>query len=440
MTLVFAGTQRWQEEYRHKLVTVDEAVALVQSGQTVGTAMAASTPVGLLTALAQRRDAVERVRVTTALTMGPAYQYLLDPSMKGHFILDSLFYGPYERQGTKIGTASFVPSNGRDWGGLTLAHNPIDIFFGTASPMDRNGYFTVSLSNAFEKDWMAAAKVVVLEVNPNLPATQGDTHVHISEVTHLVENPLPLMEIPAAEPDETEQIIGGHISELIEDGSTLQLGIGGIPNAIAANLMQKRDLGIHTEMFPDAMVDLWEAGAITGRRKTLLKGKMVGSFALGTKKLYDFIHQNPAVEIHRGGMTNDPFVIAQNYKMVSVNTALQIDMTGQVVSESIGPMQFSGTGGQFETAMGAQRSPGGKSIIALRSTAKGGTVSTITASLPMGARVTLTRAEVNYVVTEYGVANLKGRSIADRVRMLAEIAHPDFRAELRAEAARLGLC
>ncbi|SMB99232.1 Acyl-CoA hydrolase [Thermanaeromonas toyohensis ToBE] len=428
-----------QDEYRRKLISIDEAVKMVKSGQTIGAAMTASTPVGLLSALGKRRDELENVRIITALTLGAGFDYFLDPSMKGHFLLESLFYGGYERKGHALGTVSFIPSNGRDWGGLILANNPLDIFWGTASPMDRYGYFSLSLSLSYEKDWLEAAKLVVLEINPNLPRTYGDTHVHISQVDYIVENERPLIEIPPAEPDAIDEAIGAYVAELIEDGSTIQLGIGGIPNAIARNLMNKKDLGVHTEMFTDGMVDLWEAGVITGRKKTLWPGKMVGAFALGTRKLYDFVRENLAVEFQRGRITNDPCVIAQNYKMVSINTALQIDLTGQVVSESIGPVQYSGTGGQFETAMGAQKSPGGKSIIALRSTAKNGTISTIVPSLPAGARVTLTRAEVDYVVTEYGIAHLKGRSIRDRVKLLISIAHPDFREELRKEAQMLEL-
>jgi len=295
------------------------------------------------------------------------------------------------------------------------------------------------LSVGYEKDLISVAKTVILEINPNLPRTYGDTHVHISEVDYIVEHEAPLVEVQPIEPSEEEKAIGQYVAELIEDGSTIQLGIGGIPNAIAKFLMNKKDLGVHTEMFTDGMVDLAEAGVVTGRKKTIWRGKMVGNFALGTKKLYNFVNENLAVEFQPGRVTNDPRVIAKNYKMVSVNTALQIDLTGQVVSESIGHIQYSGTGGQNDTAIGAQMSPGGKSIIALRSTAKNGTISTIVPVLPPGAKVTLLRADVDYVVTEYGVAHLKARSIRERVRQLISIAHPDFREELRREAERLKL-
>ena len=277
---------------------------------------------------------------------------------------------------------------------------------------------------------------MVLEINENC-LTLGDTQVHISEIDHVVENTIPLVQLPPVEPGEEELVIGQYIAEMIEDGATLQLGIGGIPNAIAQSLMDKRDLGVHTEMFTDGMVDLFNAGVITGRRKTIWKGKMVGTFALGTQKLYDFIDTNLAVEFQQGYVVNDPCVVGQNHKMVSINTALQVDLTGQVCSEAIGNRHYSGTGGQADTHRGAQRSPGGKGIIALRSTAKAGKISTIVAQLPAGAKVTLGRNDIDYIVTEYGVAHLKGRSVRDRVQAMINIAHPDFRAELREEANRL---
>ncbi|WP_027718891.1 acetyl-CoA hydrolase/transferase family protein [Desulfovirgula thermocuniculi] len=427
-----------KEEYRRKLISIQEAVGMVTSYCSIGVAMAAAAPPGLLGALASRRDEVENVRVFGALLL-KEYDFFLDPSMKGHFLLESWFYGAGERKAHDLGTVSLIPSHGRDWGPRKALFDPPDFFWGTACPMDRHGYFSLSLSVGYEKDLISVAKTVILEINPNLPRTYGDTHVHISEVDYIVEHEAPLVEVQPIEPSEEEKAIGQYVAELIEDGSTIQLGIGGIPNAIAKFLMNKKDLGVHTEMFTDGMVDLAEAGVVTGRKKTIWRGKMVGNFALGTKKLYNFVNENLAVEFQPGRVTNDPRVIAKNYKMVSVNTALQIDLTGQVVSESIGHIQYSGTGGQNDTAIGAQMSPGGKSIIALRSTAKNGTISTIVPVLPPGAKVTLLRADVDYVVTEYGVAHLKARSIRERVRQLISIAHPDFREELRREAERLKL-
>ena len=298
---------------------------------------------------------------------------------------------------------------------------------------------SLSLGLVIEKQLIEAADLVILEINENLPWTLGDTQIHISEVDYVVENNVPLVELPPAPPTEAEQAIGGYIADLIEDGSTLQLGIGGIPNAITAFLMNRHDLGVHTEMFTDGMVDLYNAGIITNRYKTLWKGKMVGAFALGTKKLYDFMNNNLGVEFQQGRVTNDPVVIGHNYKMVSVNTALQVDIFGQVCSQSIGSQHFSGTGGQLDTHRGAQLSPGGRGIIALRSTAKDGTISTIVPILSEGAEVTVPSQDVDVIVTDYGVAELKGRCVRDRMEALIKIAHPDFRDWLRAEAQRLGI-
>jgi len=263
--------------------------------------------------------------------------------------------------------------------------------------------------------------------------------VHISQVDYVVENTCPLVELPPAPSTPEEEAIGGYIADLIEDGATIQLGIGGIPNAITRYLMNRRDLGVHTEMFTDGMVDLFEAGVITGNRKTLWKGKMVGAFALGTQKLYNFIHNNVGVEFQQGKVTNDPYIIGQNYKMVSVNTALQVDIIGQVCSQSLGVRHFSGTGGQLDTHRGAQRSPGGRGIIALRSTARNGTVSTIVPILEPGAEVTVPSQDVDTIVTEFGVAELRGRCVRDRAEALIRIAHPNFRDYLREEVERLGI-
>ncbi|MFN2302986.1 MAG: acetyl-CoA hydrolase/transferase family protein, partial [Anaerolineales bacterium] len=278
-----------------------------------------------------------------------------------------------------------------------------------------------------------------LEINENLPWTFGDTLVHISEIDYVVENHVPVVELPSAPPSEIEQKIGGYIAELIDDGSTIQLGIGGIPNAITAFILERKDLGIHTEMVIDGMVDLVEAGVVTNRKKTLHPGKIIGAFALGTNKLYRFLHRNKDVEIYRGHYTNDPYVIAKNFKMISVNTAIQVDILGQVCSQSIGTRQFSGTGGQLDTHRGAQMSEGGRGIIALRSTAKNGSISTIVPTLAPGAGVTVPSQDVDTIITEYGIAELRGRCVKDRMEALIRIAHPNFRDWIRDEAHRLGI-
>jgi len=361
------------------------------------------------------------------------------PEMKGHIFNESWFYGSTDRKFHSEGNISYIPNNLHEAGEKKLDNDNIDIFWGTATPMDDRGYFSLSLGLTYEKMMIQDVDLVVLEINENLPWTLGDTQVHISEIDQVVENKAPLIELPNIEPGEVEMEIGRHIAPLIEDGSTLQLGIGGIPNAITECLKDKEDLGIHTEMFTDGMVDLFYSGAITGKRKTLWPGKMVTTFALGTQKLYDFLDHNLAVEFQQGNITNDPAIIGQNYKMVSINTALQVDLTGQVCSEAIGNKQYSGTGGQADTHRGAQRSEGGKGIIALRSTAKSGEISTIMSELPPGSKITLGRNDVDYIVTEHGIAHLKGKCIRDRVKAMINIAHPDFREQLRKEAQELQL-
>lgn len=426
-----------REMYKEKLITIDEAVDMVKSNQKICVAMAGSEPQGLLKGLSRRKDDLNNVNIVSSLMMGD-YE-ILKPEMKGHFLNETWFYGPGDRVNHPHGNVTYIPNNLHEAGKKKLENDHINIFWGTATPMDKRGFFSLSLGLTYEKMMIEKADLVVLEINENLPWTLGDTQVHISEINYLVENNAPLIELPLVEPGKVEQTIGKYIAEMVEDGSTLQLGIGGIPNAITQSLMNKKDLGIHTEMFTDGMVDLFEAGVITGRKKTLWKGKMVGTFALGSKKLYDFVENNLAVEFQQGVITNDPCIIGKNYKMVSINTALQVDLTGQVCSEAIGNKHYSGTGGQVDTHRGAQRSPGGKGIIALKSSAKGGSISTIVAQLPAGSKVTLGRNDIDYIVTEYGIAHLKGKSIKDRVNAMINIAHPDFRNDLRKEAERLQL-
>jgi acyl-CoA hydrolase len=428
-----------QTSWAHKVISIPEAVGLIGDYQTLCVAMAAAEPVGLLTELGRQVRRMRGVTLWNCLPMRE-YPFLTEEGLEEHLLVENWFYGATDRRMHCGGRVSYIPNNlSQAAAGRLATCGAPDIYWGTATPPDSRGYMSLSLGLVIEKAMVESAGMVVLEINENLPFTLGDTQVHVSEVDFLVENHGPLFEITPATPDATEEAIGRNIATLIEDGSTLQLGIGGIPNAITACLIDKKDLGIHTEMFNDGMVDLYEAGAVTGRRKTLWKGKMVGAFALGTRKLYDFIDRNLGVEFQQGKITNDPYVMAKNYRMVSVNTALSVDLTGQVCSESIGSRQYSGTGGQLETHRGAQMAEGGKGIIALRSTAKGGAISTITPQLAQGSAVTVPRQDLDYVVTEYGVARVKGLSVKERVRALIRIAHPDFREMLAEEAERLGI-
>lgn len=425
-----------KEIYKQKLVSIDDVLNMVNSRDEIIVGLAAAEPQGLLENLHKIKDRVEDVTVVTCLNMKD-YKFFMLPEMKGHFLMETWFYSAGARKAHQYGTVSFIPNHLHLAASKRLSYRKPKFFWGTATPMDKHGYMSLSLSLTYEKDIIEKADIVVLEINENLPRTYGDTQIHITEVDYIVENNAPVPELILTEPNEKDKIIGQYIAELIEDGSTIQLGIGGIPNAVAKELMGKKDLGIHTEMLTESMVDLFEAGVITGRKKTIWKGKIIATFALGSKRLYNFIDNNMGVEIHRGRIVNDPYVIGQNYKMVSINTSLQVDLTGQCCSESLGFRHYSGTGGQADTAIGAQISEGGKSIIALYSTVKNDTISTIVPTLTTGAAVSLSRNDVDYIVTEYGVAPMRGRSIKERVRNLINIAHPNFREQLKYDAEKL---
>lgn len=427
-------------KFEEKFISHAEAVGKVQSGQTIGVGIAGSEPVGLLTAMAERAEAVKDVHFWTCLPMRP-YDIFTKSSMAGHIFNENWFYSYTDRQVHPEGRVSYIPNNlnRASTDKLYSTDGHLDIFWGTATPPNEEGVMSLSLGLIVQKDLLEAADLKILEVNENMPWTYGDTLVHISEVDYLVENHVPLVELPGTPASDVEQKIGGYIADLINDGATIQLGIGGIPNAITAFIMDRKDLGIHTEMIVDGMVDLIEAGVVTNRKKTLHPGKTIGAFALGSKKLYDFLDHNEDVEMYRGRYTNDPYVIAKNNQMISVNTALQVDILGQVCSQSIGTRQFSGTGGQLDTHRGAQMSPGGRGIIALRSTAKNGSISTIVPTLAPGAGVTVPSQDVDTIITEYGVAELRGKCVKDRMEALTEIAHPNFREWIREEAHRLGI-
>ncbi|MEE4194946.1 MAG: acetyl-CoA hydrolase/transferase C-terminal domain-containing protein [Anaerolineae bacterium] len=429
-----------QKLYQQKKISLGEAVKLVKSHQTVGVGIAGSEPAGLLTTMASRQDLPEDIHFWTCLPMR-VYDIFIKPEMGGHIFNENWFYSGTDRKVHPEGRVSYTPNNlhRAATDKLRATNGHLDVFWGTATPPNADGYMSLSIGLIVQKDLLEAADLKILEINENLPWTYGDTLVHISEVDYVVENHIPLVELPEVPPTEIEQKIGGYIAELIEDGATLQLGIGGIPNAIAAFLSDRKDLGIHTEMIVDGMVDLFNAGIVNNSRKTLHPGKMIGAFALGTKKLYEFLDHNEAVEMYRGRYTNDPYVIAKNNKMISVNTALQVDIIGQVCSQSIGTRQFSGTGGQLDTHRGAQMSEGGRGIIALRSTAKNGSLSTIVPTLAPGAGVTVPSQDVDTIITEYGVAELRGRSVKDRMEALVRISHPNFREWIMEEAHRLGI-
>ena len=426
----------FEELYKRKRMNAEEAVRKIHSNDEIVVAVAASEPPGLLSKLHTRKDQVENVSVVMVLPLGE-YDFYMKPEMKGHFLLNAWYYGGGCRKVHGQGTVSYNPTHLHNCMAKRISTTNPRIFFGTAAPMDKNGYLNLSLGIMVEKDAIENADLVMIEVNENLPRTHGDTLIHIRDIDVVVENHRPLPALPAVVPSEKDKLIGQYIAELVEDGSTIQLGIGGIPNAAALFLAQKKDLGVHTEMLSDAIVDLVEAGAITGREKTAWKDKIVATFAFGSQKLYDFIRDNPLIEMQRGSVVNDPYVVGRNHRMVSINTTLQVDLFGQCCSEAIGFRQYSGSGGAADTAAGAQKSAGGKSIMALYSTVKEDSLSSIVPVLSPGAAVTLSRNDVDFVVTEYGIASLRGTNIGQRVKRLAAIAHPKFRDTLLAEAKKM---
>ncbi|MBI2385227.1 MAG: acetyl-CoA hydrolase/transferase family protein [Elusimicrobia bacterium] len=428
------------DPYLGKLVSIEEAVSRIKSGDDVIVAQCASEPQGCMARFHTLTDR-EDVRVFAVLTLKP-YPFFMDPAMKGRFELCSWFHSHGARQAMKAGTGTvtYVPNMlHRAALDRIYAHKP-DVFFGTCTPPDRHGFVSLSLGVTYEKDVIDAAGTVVLEVNPNLPRTFGDTMMHVRDVDLFVEHAQDVPTLPVLPSGPVDQAIGAHFAELVPDGATLQLGIGGIPNAAAMALKGKKDLGVHTEMLVDSVMELYELGVITNRRKTLLKDKFVATFAMGSRKLYDWLDDNPTVELRRGSWVNDPAIIRRNSKMVSLNTALMVDFTGQVASESIGTAQYSGTGGQTDTAVGAKEAfdGEGKSVIATASTARNGTLSCIVPTLPEGAAVTLHRANCDHVVTEFGIAYMRGRTVRERTRNLIAVAHPDFRGDLTAQARKLG--
>ena len=432
-------------EKQAKIIRIEEALALIKSDDIIISAMAAAEPREIVKHLHTIADQVKNVTITTCLPFEPA-AYFNDPIYKDSFQMAGWFYTAAMRKAQSYGTMSFIPNHLHLAGVKRLEHQKVNIFIGTASPTDEHGYVSLSLSNVYEKRAIEAADTVILEINKNFPRTFGDLELHLSDIDYLVETDYEVPELLNAEPNEKDWKIGALIAEKINDGDCLQLGIGGIPNAVAYSLMDKKDLGIHTEMFTTGLMELVKAGVVTGKRKQIYKGKHVAAFAMGTKALYEFIDNNPSVLILDGHWTNDPYTIAQNDNQVSINTTIEIDLTGQCASETIGHVQYSGTGGQADTAIGAQKSKNGRSFIALYSTAmvknketeKREEISKIVPFLKPGATVSLSRNDVDYVVTEYGIASLRGTNVKERVERLIAIAHPKFREELLEKAREIG--
>ena len=433
-------------DYTDKLITAQQAVDMVKSGDYIVTGLGCSTADAFFSRLHTAADRLSDVVISTCLPMRD-YPCFNDPAYKMSFLHDSWFYSPSTRKAHKTGSTSFVPNCLHYAAKKRLDRRKPNIFVGAASMPDRHGYISLSCSNTYETHMIEAADVTILEINPNYPRTFGDVNVHVSEIDWLIQADYEVPALPDVPPSDKDRAIGDLVAQYIHDGDCLQLGIGGMPNAIAEALADKKDLGIHTEMLTTGMMKLYKAGAVTGRKKQIQRGKMVCTFIMGSKELYEFANDNPAVEVLAGSYVNDPYVIGQNDNMVSINSTMEVDLTGQCASESIGSTQFSGTGGQVDTAVGAQNSRNGRSFICLYSTAmvknpetgEREEISKIVAQLKPGAAVTLSRNDVDYVVTEYGVAWLRGTNIRERVELLIGIAHPNFRDGLRRQALDAGI-
>ena len=429
-----------------KYVSISEALALVKDNDYIVTGLGSAEGREFMTNLHTIADRVKGVMVSNCLPMG-AYEFITNPEYKHSFTTEGWFYTPVLRKAHKNGNISFIPNHLHLASRKRLFYREPDIYVGIASMPDKHGYVSLSISNTYEMAMIKKAKIVILECNPNAPRTFGDVQLHVDDVHYIVNVDYPIPEIADAVPNEKDLVIGKLIADMVQDGDCIQLGIGGIPNAVAASLYGKKNLGVHTEMLTTGMVQLAKAGVINGKCKQINQGKMVAAFAMGTKELYDFIDDNPAVEILDGAWVNDPYTIMQNDNQVSINTTLEVDITGQCCSESIGSTQFSGTGGQSDTAVGAQKSKNGRSIIALYSTAMvkdpatGERVETskIVCQLKAGAAVSLSRNDVDYLVTEYGCVSLRGTSIAERAERIISVAHPAFREQIRKEALAIGI-
>lgn len=419
----------WEKIYKQKVVSAEEAVSHIKSGDRVVVGHAAGTAELLLKTMVDHKERYQNVEIAHQVAMGHS-RYCL-PDCQGHFIHNSLFAGAGSRKAINEGRALFTAVHNGDLPRLfTEKILPVDATLCMLSVPDRQGYCSFGVSVDYTKPAAESAKLVIAEVTPNMPRVLGDSFIHVSDIDYIVEcDTAPLiLKPPAITP--TDEAIGGYCAELIRDGDCLQLGIGAVPDAVLGFLKNKKHLGIHTEMFSDGVVELVEEGIVDCSMKNIHRRKMVASFFMGTEKLYRFIDDNAFVEAYPFNYVNCPEVIARNDNMVSINSALQADFTGQVASDTIGYRQYSGTGGQLDFVRGATHSKGGRSILAFHSTAQGGKTSRIVPRLDEGAVVTTTRADVDIIITEYGIANLRGKSFPERAKALISIAHPDFRDEL----------
>ncbi len=428
--------QKPHDLYQARRGSALDALAHVRDGDTIIVPTGVGEPPTLLAALSEQRRQFNDIRVTQLLAVRK-YAYF-DPETAHHVRHASLFFSGASREAGQQGWADFIPNHFSEIPSLIERGDmPCDVVFSIASPMDEHGYFSLSLGVDYTMAAIKKARAVILEVNPNVPFANGPCHIHISQVTALVESRDAIIEVGLPKIGPVQEAIGKYVSDMIPDGSTLQIGYGGIPDAVVLQLTGKHDLGIHSEMIGDGILKLVECGSVTNRKKNFLPGKMVATFALGSQRLYQFMHQNSMLEMHPSNFTNDPHIAGQNNQLMAINASLQVDLLGQCGSESIAHSPYSGTGGQSDFVRSANRSAGGKAFIVLPSTAKDNAISRVVPTLTAGAHVSTSKNDVNYVVTEFGVAQLRGKSARQRAAALIAIAHPDFRAELREAANRL---
>ena len=420
----------WKTYYQEHLTTAEGAVKKIKSGDRVVVAHACGEPSHLLEAMVANADAYRNVEIVHMVAMGKG-EYC-KPEYADNFRHNAFFVGGSTRDAIAEGRGDFTPSFFFEIPRQFSTTMPVDVAMVMVTPPDENGMCSLGVSVDYTLEAVKQAKLVIAQVNPQMPWTGPHSLVSVDELDCIVEYEAPLIELAPPKIGEVEKAIGEHCASLVPDGATLQLGIGAIPDAVLLFLKGKKDLGIHSEMFSDGVVELAEAGVITNAQKTLNPGKFVVAFLMGTRRLYDFVDHNPDVELRPVDYVNNPFIIAQNDNLISINSCVQVDLMGQVASETIGPRQISGVGGQVDFVRGASASKGGVSIMAMPSTVKG-KVSKIVPLLDEGAADTTSRNDIDYVVTEYGVAALKGRTLRQRARALIEIAHPDFRDGLKAE-------